>query len=237
MEENNRMKISQAVCSIATTVLIFCLSISTAVAKDEIKKVNAAAKVIKEIAATPKKGIPPAMLKNAYAVAIFPGAAKQDFMVSGKQAEGMLLVRDAEGKWSAPVFVGLSGGTLGWQVIAGPMDIILVFKNRKSVDAILKGKFTLSAKLAVVIGPVGQSLRAASTEEQAADITTYTRSGGTFMDATVAGSTVHVDEAANAAFYGTPKIRAEEVISASAGKSADEVKSLHKLLSDYAARK
>jgi len=223
--------------SAAAALLTLCMSLSTALAKDETKKVTAATRVIKEIAAAPKKGIPPAILKNAAAVAIFPGASKTDFMVSGKQAEGMLLIHDSEGKWSAPVFARLSGGTLGWQIVAGPMDIILVFKNRKGVDSILKGKFTLNAKSTVVIGPVGQSLKAASSDEQAADITTYTRVKGTFQDATVAGSTVQLDETANGSFYGIPKLSGEEIISASTVKPSDDIKNLQKLLSEYAARK
>lgn len=231
------MKISRNAGIAATALALLCLSITTALAKDELKKIDAAAKVIREVAATPKKGFPPAMLKNAYAVAIFPGASKTDFMVTGKQALGVLLVHDSENKWNAPVFVGLSGGTLGWQVIAGPLDIILIFKDKKSIDSMLKGKFTLNARHAVVIGPVGQSMKAVTKEEQTADITTYTRSGGTFMDATVAGSTLQINDTANSAFYETPKIRAEEILSGTAGKSSENIKSLQKLLTDYAARK
>ena len=236
MEENYRMTMIRIAGRTAAALAISCLSLTTALAKDETKRVSAAAKVIQEIAVAPKKGIPPAMLKNASAIAIFPGAAKTDFMVSGKQADGMLLVHDGKGKWSAPVFAGLGGGTLGWQVVAGPMDIILVFKNRKSIDEVLKGKFTMNARQAVVIGPVGQSLKAASSEEQAADITTYTRVKGAFRDATVAGSTIQIDDAANGAFYGIPKVRSADIFSGSIETKSDDVRNLQKLLSDYAGR-
>jgi len=218
-------------------LLFYCLTLSNAVAKDEAWKLSAAVKAVKEIAATPKSGIPPAIIRNAHAVAIFPGAMKTDFMVSGKQAEGMLLVQDNEGKWSAPAFVSLSGGTLGWQVVAGPMDIILVFKSRKSIDSILKGRFIMDARQTVLIGPVGQSLKAATKEEQAADILTYTRAGSSFADVVVAGATVQVNATANAGYYAVPKIRAEDILAGAAGKASEEIVSLQKSLSEYVSRK
>jgi lipid-binding SYLF domain-containing protein len=231
------MKIVRITGVALAALLFFCLTLSNAVAKDETRKLSAAVKSVKEIAATPKKGMPPDIIRNAYAVAIFPGAAKTDFMVSGKQAEGMLLVQDIEGKWSAPAFVSLSGGTLGWQVVAGPMDIILVFKSRKSIDSILKGRFIMDARQTVVIGPVGQSLKAATKEEQAAEILTYTRAGGSFADVVVAGATVQINTAANAEYYAVPKIRADDILTGTAGKASEEIINLQKSLFEYASRK
>lgn len=231
------MKITRTTGSTIAALMLAYMTLTPALAKDEPKKLGAAVKVIKEIAANPKKGIPPAMLKNASAVAIFPGAAKTDFMVSGKQAGGMLLVQESEGKWSAPVFAALSGGTLGWQVVAGPMDIILVFRNKKSLDSILKGKLLLDSRQTVVIGPVGQSMKGASKEEQAADIATYTRVAGTFLDATLSGAAVQIDDAATGAFYGAPKVRAADIISGAAVKPSDDVNNLVKAISEFAARK
>jgi len=231
------MKSLRIVYAAAVAVVFFCLSTSNALAKDEAKRLTAAVKSIKEISAVPKKGIPPVMLKNAYAVAIFPGAAKTDFMVSGKQAEGVFLVQGGDGNWSAPVFASLSGGTLGWQVVTGPMDIILVFRTKKSIDLILKGKFTMDARVAVIIGPTGQSIKAVSREDQAAEILTYTRAGGSFAEVVVAGASVQVNSPANSDYYGVPGVRAEEIIAGSAGKQSEEVRNLQKALSEYASRK
>ena len=231
------MKNLKFACTTAVALVFICLSVTSALAKDEARLVAAAVKTIKDISAVPKKGIPPALLKNAHAVAIFPGAVKTDFMVSGKQAEGFIVVQNGEGKWSAPVFASLSGGTLGWQVIAGPMDIILVFKTKKSIDRILKGKFTMDAKVAVVIGPAGQSIKVVSKQEQAAEILTYTWNNGSFADVVIAGATVQVNDSANADFYKVPKISAEEILAGSAGKPSEDARSLQKALSEYASRK
>ena len=41
------------------------------------------------------------------------------------------------------MFVSLTGGSIGWQLGAQATDIILVFKTQKSVENLMRGKFTL----------------------------------------------------------------------------------------------
>ncbi len=258
-------KIRSVVAAVVATVA-FCMSLSAAVAKDEAIKIDTASKVVKddavkisnapkvvkndavkisnvykvvrEIAAIPKKKIPPVLLTGASAIVIVPGAAKRDFMVSGGSAGGLLLVHDKEGTWSSPVFITISGGTLGWQAVGDPMDIILVFKNKKSVDAILSGKFTMDAKIAIEPGRLGLNMKGATAKELKAEIASYIRSHGIFFEeAPVAGATVQIDAAANDAFYAKPKVDAGDIVSGKVLKSTEDVKALQKLLTDYAALK
>ena len=231
----------------------YCLPLSSAMAKDEALKpaaaatkavrddavkISNAAKVIKEIAAIPKKKIPPDLLSGSSAVVIFPKVAKHDLMVKGGKTGGILLVHEADGVWSNPVFLTLSGGTIGWQVVSDHLDIILVIKSKKSVDAILKGKFAMDAKIALVPGRLGPSMKAATPAELKADISSYIRSSGTFWDeVTVAGTTLQIDAAANDAFYAQPKVEVTEIVSGTLLKSSEEITSLQKLLTSYATVK
>lgn len=248
----------------AVASAVYCTSLSAVMAKDEAVKIGPTSKVkdekvkispapkvkdgtvtiskatkaVKEIAAIPKKKIPPILVNEASAIVIVPGAAKRDFMVSGAKSGGVMLVHDSEGKWSSPVFITLSGGTLGWQIVADPMDIVLVIKDRKFVDAILKGKFTMDAKTATEIGRLGLTMKGATAKELKAEISSYVRSHGAFFDdSPVAGSTLQIDAAANDAFYAKPKVDAGEIVSGKVLKSSEDVKALQKLLTDYAASK
>jgi lipid-binding SYLF domain-containing protein len=206
--------------------------------KDNAEKISAASKFVKEISAIQRRKIPPVLVNGASAVVIVPKAAKHDFMVSGGSAGGVLLVRDNDGTWSSPVFIKLSGGTLGWQIVGDPMDIVLVIKNKKSVDAILKGKYTLDAKVAIEPGWLGPTMKGASAREQKADIASYVRSHGAFAEETnVAGATVQIDAAANDSFYAKPKADAGDIISGKVVKSTEDVTALQKLLADYGAAK
>jgi lipid-binding SYLF domain-containing protein len=222
----------------ATATLFFCMSISTAMAKATPKDISNAVRVLNDITVIKKDRIPPALLKNAQGIAIFPGAIKNDFMVSGKSVHGVLLTHDNEGKWSNPVFITLSGGTLGWQMVGEPMDIILVFKNKERVDAIIKEKLYLDSKVNVVPGPLVKTMKPAPTKEELkAEINSYVRSHGEFAEVSVASTTVQIDNATNDAFYGKPKISAGDIVSGKEQIASEKVKDLKKLLTEYAAGK
>jgi lipid-binding SYLF domain-containing protein len=228
------MKMMRSVLIASVAALLSWMPPSAAMAKEEAKNIGNVVRAIKEITAIKKEKIPPAMIKDAIGIAIFPEAAKNDFMVKGRSAKGILLLHDKEGKWSNPLFVTLNGGTLGWQMVGNPMDIVMVFKNMKRIDEIMKGKLYMDIKVSVVPGPIGLTMKAATKQEQQAEINSYVRSHGVFADVSVASATVQIDDAANEAFYGHPKISAGDIVTGKVEKSSDDFKNLQKLLTEYA---
>lgn len=153
------------------------------------------------------------------------------------EGKGVLLVRDGEGKWSSPVFVTLSGGTLGWQIVGDPMDILLLFKNPQTVDSLVKKeKLVLGGKNAPVPGPLGKTLKSGSPAELKAEINSYVFFKGEFAGSNVSTTTLQVS-AANKAFYGVKKVRAEEIVSGKVSKESAEAAALQKLLSEAVGKK
>jgi lipid-binding SYLF domain-containing protein len=116
------------------------------------------------------------------------------------------------------------------------MDIILLFKNGKNIDDILKGKLSMGVKSAMVVeGPLGKSLKGAADAMLKAEINSYVYSHGEFVEeATIAGAAVQVEASANDAFYGKPKVNAAEIVAGKIEKPSEELKSLQKLLTEYA---
>ncbi len=106
-------------------------------------------------------------------MAIFPQVVKGGFIVGARHGRGVAIIRDATGAWQPPVFVTLTGGSVGWQAGLQSSDIILVFKTRKSVDRFLNGKFTLGADVSVAAGPVGRQAAAATDARLQAEILSY----------------------------------------------------------------
>jgi lipid-binding SYLF domain-containing protein len=206
-------------------------------ASEEAKKVEEAVSVVKDIMAIPEKGIPPALLSESYAVAIIPGVIKLGFIIGGRHGSGVLLVRDKDGKWGNPLFVSLTGGSIGWQVGAQSTDVLLVFKSRKGVEGIKKGKFTLGADAAVAAGPVGRSMEAATDVRLKAEIYSYSRSRGLFAGISLEGAALQIDDDANAAFYGKEAIRADDILSGKVETASADVVKLQKLLTEYATVK
>jgi len=116
----------------------------------------------------------------------------------------VLLVREPSG-WSNPVFVTLTGGSIGWQAGAQATDVILIFQTRKGVNNILQGrnKFTLGADAAIAAGPVGRQAEAATDLQLKSEILSYSRSRGLFAGAAIEGSALRIDWKANSTYYRT----------------------------------
>ncbi len=156
------MKTRISLFALASLILL-ALSASPVVAGNkETAIVEESSEVVDALAAIPLKGIPPALLKDAQGVAIFPGVIKAGFIIGGRYGRGVFLVREMGNSWGPPLFLTITGGSLGFQAGAQSTDLILLFKTKPSVERILKGKdkITLGADLAVAAGPVGRQAEA-----------------------------------------------------------------------------
>ncbi len=167
----------------------------------ETDRVVSAAEVMDKVMDIPEKAIPSALLDDAQGIAIIPGVIKVGFVLGGQYGRGVLVVRGKGGAWSDPVFVSLMSGSVGWQIGAESTDFVIVFKTRKSIEGIMKGKYTLGADAGVAAGPVGRHAGASTDVELKAEIYTYSRSRGAFAGVSLEGSALQVDDDANAAFY------------------------------------
>jgi lipid-binding SYLF domain-containing protein len=171
----------------------------------ETATVESATEVLHDITAIPEKGLSPSMLRSASAVAIVPDLIKLGFVLGARHGRGVLLVRQPDGSWSNPVFVTLTGGSIGWQVGASATDVVLVFRTRRSVDRILQGrdKFTLGADAAIAAGPVGRQAEASTDLQLKAEILSYSRSRGLFVGVALEGSSLRIDWPGDSAYYRT----------------------------------
>jgi lipid-binding SYLF domain-containing protein len=163
--------------------------------------VNAATQVLREIMVVPLKCIPESLLHEAQGIAIIPGMVKGGFIVGVRHGKGVLATRDEAGLWRAPVFITVTGGSVGAQAGVQATDLVLVFKTRRSVEGILKGKVTIGADLAAAAGPVGRQASAATDTQLKAEILSYSRSRGLFAGLAIDGATMHIDHRANAEYY------------------------------------
>lgn len=187
-----------AVLAVAATLALA----STASARSEEETIRASQDVLQQFLDLQIRQIPDSMLADAHGVAIFPSVIKLGFVIGGQRGHGVVVIRERDGSWRAPLFVTITGGSVGWQIGAQSTDFVLVFKSQKSVDGLLRGKFTLGADAAVAAGPVGRRAGAATDAELKAEIYTYSRSRGLFAGVSLEGSALQVDDASNAAYYG-----------------------------------
>ena len=179
------------------TALVFALApvCAAVAAPPPVETLADASTVLDELAAIPLKGIPPALLKDAHGVAIIPRVIKAGLVVAGRGGHGVVLTKDATGVWGEPTFINFGGGSVGFQVGVSATDVVLVFREKKSLDRLLEGKakFKLGGDVAVAAGPVGRTLEGATDGKLQAEIYSYSRSKGLFAGVSVEGAILHAD--------------------------------------------
>lgn len=210
--------LGDAVCGLSTQAILTALALAQApfLISEEEQLVSAARFVLNENAAAPERAIPRAMLSSASGIAIIPNLLKGGFVLGVRHGRGVVLLRDAQGAWSSPQFVTLTGGSIGWQAGIQSTDLILVFKTPSSVRGLLSGKITIGADLAAAAGPIGRNAAAATDAQLKAEIYSYSRSRGLFAGVALDGSSLQIDHAAAARYYQAAGLQAGNAPLASA---------------------
>ena len=168
---------------------------------DEARRVREASVVLGEIMTAEDDAIPEALLGDAEGIAIFPGTVRAGFGIGGMRGRGVISARTESG-WSAPAFLTLTGGSIGFQIGVQVADIVLVIKNRRGLENLVSNQFKLGADAGVAAGPLGREAEASTDLQLRAQILSYSRARGLFAGVTINGSTVRQDRDANERFYG-----------------------------------
>jgi lipid-binding SYLF domain-containing protein len=205
------MKKSLIPVMIVTGAMFLFTFSSPVTAADEASKVRDAIEVMNDIMAILEKSIPPSLLNNAYAVAVIPNVIKGGFVFGGRYGWGVLVVKTKQRKWSAPAFLSITAGSVGYQIGLESIDVVLVFKSKKSVDRITKGKFTLGADASIAAGPVGRAASAGTDLRLEAEIYSYSRSRGLFAGVSLEGSALQIKDESNRLFYNKEVISAVDI--------------------------
>ena len=190
---------------IIATLLLSTLVAGTALADiaDIDHRVQAATDILTDLQRIPEQAIPPNLLNSAYAVAVIPNLVKGAFFISGSYGRGVLMVRHEDGSWSNPALIKMGDIGIGFQWGAQGADLVLVFKNRRGVDNIASGKFTLGGSSSASAGPVGRTASAMTDGEFKAEIYSYARSRGLFLGVAIDGGAITIDRKDNAEWYGS----------------------------------
>lgn len=168
----------------------------------ETERIEKSAGVIHDFSQM-KESIPAELFAQAQGIIIIPKMINAGLAIGGKRGKGVALVKMADGKWSDPVFVTLTGGSFGLQIGVQAVDLVLVFKHKSVLTKMEKGDFTIGGDISAAAGPVGRSSTASTDYKLEAEIYSYSRSKGLFAGITINGSNIAVDKTAISNFYGS----------------------------------
>ncbi len=201
---------------------------------EEASRVRDATTVIAEIMDAEDKAIPRKVLEDAVGIAVFPSLVKAAFIVGGQRGRGILSVQDEKsGTWSAPAFLTITGGSLGFQIGGQAVDLVLVIQNRRGLEQLIGNQFKIGADASAAAGPVGRDASAATDIQLRAQILSYSRTRGLFAGVSVNGSTLRQDRDANERFYGQ-SYRTRQIVIERLGGAPEPVAAWRDALVKYA---
>jgi lipid-binding SYLF domain-containing protein len=140
-------------------------------------------------------------MERAVAIAVIPNMKKGAFGLGGTYGKG-LVSRRMNGKWGAPAFIEIGGGSFGLQLGVESTDVVLVFTSENGFKGLLDGKVKLGADAGVAAGPVGRKAEASTDVLLKSPVLSYSRSKGLFAGVSLEGAVVTIDDSANKKVYG-----------------------------------
>ncbi len=186
---------------VSALTMLVTLSAVASDREDDVSRTHRAADVFKQIMDTPDHGIPHDLLDSAKCIAIIPGDVKFAFIFGGNYGRGVVTCRTAHG-WSAPLFLAVDGGSVGYQIGGSSTDLVMLFMNEHALKSLLSDKFKLGGDASVAAGPVGRTAEAGTDLKLTAEILSYSRAKGVFAGVALDGAVVQADKSGDKAMYG-----------------------------------
>jgi lipid-binding SYLF domain-containing protein len=186
---------------VVTLALLVSVTVVASDRDDDVKRTQKASQVFGEIMNTPDQGIPQELLETAKCIAIIPGEVKFAFVFGGNYGRGVATCRTGHG-WSAPMFVAIEGGSVGYQIGGSSTDLVMLFMNDHALQSLLNDKFKLGADASVAAGPVGRHASADTDLKLKSEILSYSRAKGVFAGLALDGAVVQADKSGDEAMYG-----------------------------------
>ena len=199
--------------SLVFAVLVLFATVVTVASDrdDDLTRIHHANDVFNSIMEAPDQGIPAGLLEKARCIAIIPGDVKFAFIFGGNYGRGIATCRDAgnNDKWTAPLFIAIDGGSVGYQIGGSSTDLVLLFMNDHALHSLLSDRFKLGGDASVAAGPVGRTATADTDIKLTSEILSYSRAKGIFAGVSLTGAVVKSDDSGNQAMYGANVTRNE----------------------------
>lgn len=169
--------------------------------------------------------VPKSVLNSATCAAIFPNVVTAALGVGGMHGDGIAFCKNAGGTWGGPLFLDLTGGSLGIQAGVTSADVVLFMNADNAKTALAEGNFRMSGELSAVAGTFDETFRAPQR-----GVVAYTRTEGVFAGASLNGTSIGRDRDEEKAFYGATLDQARVFNEAPPSRFEQSIDRLRKLL-------
>lgn len=165
-------------------------------AEEPGQRIDAAVTTLQDMMDRQGERIPPEVIKNAKAIAIFPQITKAGLVVGGSYGTGVLMLHQND-QWNGPLFLSLYGASIGAQIGVQRSDLIMVINNEDALKEFQDGTLEFGAEASVAAGPYGEQA-AANTQ---ADIMAYQQTSGGFAGVSLSSGYIEVNPEADNKYF------------------------------------
>jgi len=153
-----------------------------------------------------------ALLPKAQGILILPGVIKGGFILAAEGGNGVLLAKDAAGRWGYPGFYLMAAGSVGLQAGAQVGDMIILVFSQDAIRSIIEHQGKLGADLGLIVGTVGAGVEASTTTNAGADLLAFTQGVGVFAGGSLEAAALVKRNDLNLAYYGQALAPADIVL-------------------------
>jgi SH3 domain-containing YSC84-like protein 1 len=169
---------------------------------DVVERLQSAAGTLQSITEAGDRGIPDEVLKGAKCVAVVPSMINGAFIVGGRHGRGVATCRLPNGRWSAPAFFTITGGSWGLQIGVEDVQLVLMIMTDEGMRLLLSDKFQIGAGAEGAAGPVGRHAEAGTDWKVSTEVLSYSKAKGLFAGINLDGSWIESDKDSTVALYG-----------------------------------
>jgi len=127
-------------------------------------------------------------MQECVAVGVFPGLKKGGYIIGGQFGRGVLTHKLGNGKWTAPAFYKIKGGSIGFQLGIQEIDLILIFQTENSFRNFLQKGYDVGVAVSAAAGPIGRDF-----QKKHGDIFAYSKAKGLFAGVSISGAKLTFD--------------------------------------------
>jgi lipid-binding SYLF domain-containing protein len=185
---------------------LFTLAPAHALAKasraDLVTKVESCEAILQSFQRDPRTAIPASVLAKAKGLVII-NQFKAGLIFGVKGGHGVIMVKQATGRWSLPVLITASETSIGLQIGANDVETIYVLTDDQTARLLFKQRFRLGVDAKAVIGPKAAEANNPDYKVIDAPVLVYSKTAGVFAGATVKAGYIARNDDDNAILYNT----------------------------------
>jgi SH3 domain-containing YSC84-like protein 1 len=167
-----------------------------------VTRVETCEAILREFQARPDLAVPPQVWERAKGVLIL-NQFKAGFLLGIQDGYGVLMVKQANGRWSLPVLVNAGQASLGFQVGAKSVESIMVLTDENTPRLLFRNRVNVGVDAKAVAGPKAAEAERMTTELLKTPILAYTKTVGVYAGATVRAGHISRNDQANFTLYNT----------------------------------